>query len=219
MLIDALRAKGYSSCACRSLQASRAIRRCRPSRPRSLGGRSASRVSDVQLARLPAHLCSSPRSGSAWRGWCSCAAQPWEIGERRRRRMAPPLPRARAAAVRADSRLQRGEGDRPVDPPHPGERLSEPGSHRHRRRLDRRDVGPRAASISPTTARDADLHPQWRQGQRAQYRPAPRRGRRGRGAGRRHPVRADTISRLVRWFADPRSARSRATPRSATAST
>ena len=122
-----------------------------PPVPATLAGqaRRSAGVHDAWLARPSAHRLFIVAIGSASRGslfLCGIALR----NRRARPARAAARAGARAAAVGADPRLQRGQGHRALDRPHPGERLSQSRSHRHRRRLDRRHGGPRCGSTSPT---------------------------------------------------------------------
>ena len=78
------------------------------------------------------------------------------------------------------------------------------GSAGDRRRLHGPHRLSRALAFLRRPARERDLHSQWRQGQCAECRPAPRpRGEVVVALDADTQFNTDTISRLVRWFADP----------------
>src|SRR6185312_12284518 len=148
----------------------------RPCHPLAAGGRDHAGRRPLAAARRPGAAQSPARAPS--RG----------TGARQRS----------AACLGADPRLQRGEGDRQLDPPDPAQPLRESRSHRGRRRLGRRHLGRGTRALRRRTARAPADHSQRRQGACGEY-----RGAVVVALDADTQFEPETIPRLVRWFADP----------------
>ncbi len=216
----AARQRVWRSCRFRSWPAGRAIRSCRRCR-RRIGSAIVDWYVFITASWLQAtmHWLFMLAIGLGLaRLVALCGLTIW--GRYKARAAARARGRRRRGRVGAHPGLQRGQGHRRLGCAHPRQPPRQARGHRHRRRLDRRHQRGRARHLRGRSAGDA-ADPRRTAARRAPSMPAWRL-RTARSSSRSTPIPSSspTPSRVWRaGSATRRSARSPATPRSATAST